>query len=159
MHVVILRGPSGSGKTRYTDSVAAYAVSEGLPVFIFSADHHMVDEENKYSFDANRLSECHDKCLKNYVETLQREAELCSNAYLIVDNTNTRLWEMIPYVALARSYRAVVEVVTLVCDPAVAWKRNQHGTPADVVYKQHLHLQEGTLQIPSSWHHTLKFVS
>ena len=48
---------------------------------------------------------------------------------VVVDNTNTQMWEMSPYVLAAESYYFDVEIITLLVDPKIAHGRNLHGVP------------------------------
>lgn len=54
---------------------------------------------------------------------------------IVIDNTNTRKWEMQRYYDTAIEAGYAVDVIRLVCDPAKAASRNVHQVPADAVAK------------------------
>ena len=90
--VTILVGVPGSGKSHHTASLTGAVV--------VSADHHFVELGNgTYAFDPSKLGTAHGQCLRRYTEALQR-----GESHVVVDNTNTTLLEMSPYVSLALAY-------------------------------------------------------
>ena len=140
--VIILRGVSGSGKSTAT---ARYN-----PDLVVSADHFMVDKEGRYNFDVTRLSECHSKCLLTFLDFV---ASHSNDSIVVVDNTNTTLWETSPYVQSGNALGHVVKVISLLSDPEVAAARNQHGVPPATVFSQDQRLRSSCLEIPSHWNH------
>ncbi len=135
MPVTILRGVSGSGKSTYAKKV---------PGVVCSADDFFMNE-GTYRFNPRFLSEAHAACLRRFVGLMIRRRSA------IVDNTNTRVIEMAPYVALAQAYGARIQVVTILCDPLVAAKRTRHFVPESTVLKQHQRLMRE--ELPSEWPH------
>lgn len=119
MKVTILRGISGSGKSTFA--------KENYPsaVVCSADDYFMVDGE--YKFDFTKLSQAHGTCFKKAAEALEFGQDV------VVDNTNTQVWEMSPYVLLAQSYNAEIEIVLLDCPASVAAVRNCHGVPTAAV--------------------------
>jgi len=133
MKVFIMRGVSGSGK-----STVAYHIRARHPrplnVAVVSADDFFqTGPRGEYRFDPDRIGEAHAQCLRRFMSALE------SRRYeaVIVDNTNMRLWECAPYVAIAQSQGADVELIHVTCDPKVAAERNTHGVPLDVVLAQY----------------------
>jgi len=115
-----MRGISGCGKSTYTKKHFPGAV-------IVSADHYF-EQGGKYKFDQTKLPAAHAWCFKNFESALKVGKPL-----VVVDNTNTRKWEMERYVEAAKAAGYDVDVVRLVCDPAVAAARNVHQVPVDAV--------------------------
>jgi predicted kinase len=111
---VLLVGVSGSGKS-------TFAAREYPGAVTVSADHYfMVDGE--YRFEGSKLGAAHRACLRGFVEAVQGGA-----GCVVVDNTNTTLVELAPYVSLAMAYGYEVEVVRVRCPVEVAASRNTHG--------------------------------
>lgn len=145
MRVVILRGVPGSGKSTVAKSIVdplAYIVT-------VSADNYFM-EDGAYKFDRNKLDKAHGRCLREFVQEVYgywgRSPDL-----LIVDNTNTTVVEMAPYVAICNAYDVPFEVVTVDCDPALAAARNTHGVPVEKVWEMHRRLVAA--QLPKKWPH------
>ena len=117
--LTILRGISGSGKSTYAE--------ENYPnAAICSADDYFIMDGN-YNFDPSKLSEAHGSCFRwanNYL------SEGCD---VVIDNTNTQVWEMAPYILLAQSMHAKIEIIRIECNPSVAAKRNVHGVPEHII--------------------------
>lgn len=120
MKVTILRGISGSGKSTYA--------KENYPEdsIVSADDFFMVDGE--YRFDPEDLSLAHASCFSDAITRL----ETCRD--VVIDNTNTSVWEISPYVLLAQAYEAQIEIIRVDCDPAVAAARNTHGVPLSTVF-------------------------
>eukprot|EP00930_Biecheleria_cincta_P011815 TRINITY_DN11491_c0_g1_i1.p1 TRINITY_DN11491_c0_g1~~TRINITY_DN11491_c0_g1_i1.p1 ORF type:complete len:268 (+),score=47.60 TRINITY_DN11491_c0_g1_i1:94-804(+) len=119
----VMRGVSGSGKsTLGRDILKKELASQGLVggieqypplarAFILSTDDFFADLEGAnaaehYVFDFKKLATNH----KQNQNRCEIAMELGITP-LIVDNTNTCLWEMRPYVELAKKHGYTVEVV------------------------------------------------
>ena len=144
MRVMIMRGIAGSGKSTFAFKNAP----EGM--FLVSADTYMVDENGHYQFSSAKLPGAHRRCLRAFLDHIQEGHSV------VVDNTNTTCAELAPYVAIAQAYDYDVEIVTLVCDPKVAYERNTHDVPAHTVFEQDRKLRNE--QLPPWWRHTVVFV-
>ncbi len=118
--LIILRGISGSGKSTYADNVLTEG-NESTTVIVSADDHFMKDGE--YVFNPAELPEAHRRCFMNCDDYLDAGWDV------IVDNTNTSLWEISPYMMLAQKHRAEVEIHHVLADPEVAAARNTHGVP------------------------------
>ena len=118
---IILIGPSGSGKSTYAKKIGHTIVS--------ADDYFMRD--GKYCFEASKLSEAHGDCLRDYIDAIQW------NTSVIVDNTNTTIAEVAPYIAIAQAYDYDIEVVVM---PFVGLQtfveRNVHGVPEVTIIGQ-----------------------
>jgi len=113
--VVIMRGASGAGKSTY--------IRNHLPgAYVCSADHFFICSDGVYSFDPSKLGEAHNTCYYKFLCALSDWRNL-----IVVDNTNTQLFEFYGYVQLAKAYGYAVEVVRLDTPVHVAAARNIHG--------------------------------
>jgi len=121
MKVIIMRGVPGSGKSSYVARKYPEATVCSADNFFMSADDQGILH---YQFNPAQLSAAHDECFREF-----KNACLVRTEDIVVDNTNTRLWEMSPYVMLARSYGYALRIVHVVGDPEKCAKRNVHGVP------------------------------
>jgi predicted kinase len=149
MKVVILSGIPGSGK-----STVAKGYSKAKS---FSADHYFVSEDGVYRFDVTKLGEAHGECLRLFVEEVYNGTHdpFSDDRTLVVDNTNLSCCEIAPYVAIAQAYGLEIELVTVLCDPAIAAKRCVHGVPTHAVLAMARRLEER--QLPDHWKYNEKF--
>jgi len=145
MRVVILRGHSGAGKS----SAAAELVKrlpEGKTSWICSADRYFIDLDGEYKFDFNKLQEAHKHCFASFVTAIDNRYDL-----IIVDNTNTRLVELSPYVAYANINmifpQDTLEIIRLNCSLSLAEARNIHGVPRGSIENMKKRMEK----IPSYW--------
>lgn len=134
MKATILIGVSGSGKSTFAKSLGIKVVS--------ADDYFMID--GRYEFDVNKLAEAHAYCLKQYVELCQ------SGKDVIVDNTNTSLVEIAPYVALGQAY-GEVECIFIDADWKLAAKRNSHGVGYQTIERMGERILEMRRSWPSFW--------
>jgi hypothetical protein len=124
---MIVRGLPGSGKDTFLRSLERH---NKQAISVCSADDYfMVDGE--YRFAPERLTEAHDHCFKKFAE----QCNDGSHDIIAVSNTNTRLFEMSPYIMYARCLRIPVEIFEVAL---VEYKqfvhlelqtRNLHGVP------------------------------
>jgi len=75
---------------------------------------------------------------------------------LVVDNTGTSVAEVAPYAALAGAFGHSLRIVTIICDPTVAWKRNSHGVPFETIFRMDRRLRDETALLPPYWPHTIQ---
>jgi predicted kinase len=127
--MIIMRGLPGSGKS----TLVTKLLSDG-PAFVCSADDFFVDASGEYHWDPKRIHEAHQVTqarAKKYVEL--------GMSPIIVDNTNTMVWEARPYVenAVANGYAVeVLQPSTPWCfDPVELAKRNKHNVPEASIRK------------------------
>jgi len=146
MRVVILCGASGSGKSTWASSISGAET--------FSADHHFVGEDGVYRFDPKKLPEAHGSCLRGFTESVRKGA----GGTVIVDNTNTTLTEIAPYIAIARAYGVEPEVRVWHVWPisgSEAYervvRRNTHGVPVEAVTAMRARLIDAVNNWPRFW--------
>lgn len=108
-HLLIIRGLPGSGKSTLAASLGRAH---------FEADMFMVDEKGDYNFQPEKLTEAHSWCLE------QCRLALIAGNNVVVSNTFTRRWEVMPYINLGYPFSVVV------CEGRYG---SIHGVPADKI--------------------------
>jgi len=145
--VIIMQGISGAGKDTVIEAVEVHpALKDGIDI-TFSADHGMYNK-GIYCFDPKKLDDCHGSCLRQYVLWL---SEYKMDQTVVISNTNCTLMAITQYVNLAIAFGHEYEIVTVMCNPQVAFKRNVHGTPQNVIMKQHVRLLQCIERMPPRW--------
>lgn len=164
--VIILRGISGSGKSSLVDHLIKHR-EQKLPVsnteaqkFLcslmktpdlvsYSADYHFMLNGN-YVFDPRYLPAAHRYCMQAFTKDLVNASATGGNRTntMVVDNTNTTLVEVLPYIALAEAFGQEIHVVTLVADPVECLKRNKHGVPFSSIIRQDINLRKSIAEWP-----------
>jgi predicted kinase len=116
----ILRGLPGSGKSTLAKSLVAAHVEQGnvsTGTVILSADDYFTRPNGEYRFDPTKLQQAHAHCLQR-----AKNAFLPAYRYtcIVLDNTNTQLWEMKRYVeaAMASGWTIVYK------EPETPWANN-----------------------------------
>lgn len=126
--LVIMRGLPGSGKsTLARQIVKASLETDDFEPFIFSADDYFV-VNGVYRYDPARLQDAH-----RYIQYQASEAMRKAISPVIIDNTNTQLWEMKPYAVRAVQCGYIIRII----EPMTPWafndkelaRRNIHGVP------------------------------
>jgi predicted kinase len=134
---IIYIGISGSGKSTH---------AKKTPSVMCSADKYFEDSEGGYRFDPAHLRYAHETCLRTFLYSVQT-----NEAIVTVDNTNTTVEEIAPYVALAEAHGYEVKIFAIECHVARAHARNTHGIPFDVVARQLVQIQSLRENWPSRW--------
>lgn len=142
MQIHIMSGPSGSGKSTEAARIkASYRSGEAI---ILSADDFFI-EDGVYRFHWSGLRYAHEWCQSEYHKAM----ESGKYAGIIVDNTNTSVWQITPYYEPAAAKGHFVELVTVLCDPSVGAIRNVHGVDLGTVVRQERDIRNRV--IPNGW--------
>ena len=130
----IMRGGSGSGKSFKAKQLA------GENGVICSADDFFTERGNgEYAFDANLLGKAHQQCQGRAIEAIQNGL-----SPVVIDNTNTRLWEMKKLEHVVRMAQSMGYSVRIEEPETEWWKsrnidemvdKNSHGVPRAAIEK------------------------
>lgn len=139
-----MRGISGSGKSTYVKTFC----DTHMNCAVVSADLFFM-KEGVYNFDPTLLGQAHLSCMNSFIKHLTENKV----DYLIVDNTNTRNKEITPYIKAASVFPSVkFNIVVIKTDPQIAFKRNQHKVPLEVIEKMNARLEQNLKNpIPEGW--------
>lgn len=141
-NVVVLSGMSGSGKSTYarkrTEGVTSVAK-------IISTDDYFTTPEGVYAFDPAKIGVAHAATFYRFIQALD------SGRYrlIVVDNTNTTIEEISPYMLGAAAFGYEAEVVTIEAPMIFAHMRNTHDVSANEVEAQMYRLRMRAL--PPYW--------
>lgn len=153
MGIVVLRGVSGAGKTTWVENFKKVIGPNGRPVLVFSADNFFVTPEGKYVFDVQKLPQAHAKCLRDFTGYVQRV--VLKDANIIVDNTNTTIAEIAPYMALGQAYGHDVRILTILADYELCAQRNIHGVSKETIQRQYDKMIREQDLFPPWWRHEI----
>lgn len=118
MKLLLVRGLPGSGKSTYAKT---YPVAlQGY--FHIEADMYFVPADGIYRFDRTKLGAAHDWCQHQCARALER-GENC-----VVSNTFVKRWELVPYLKMAKTLGADVDIVT-----CTILYGSVHGVPTEVL--------------------------
>lgn len=115
--LILIRGLPGSGKSTLAKQ---YADRRDSRFVHLEADMFFLDKCGVYQFDAKKLTQAHQWCL-----SMTRQA-LLTGSSVVVSNTFVQLWEMKPYLLVAKELD--IEFDVLVC-------RNNYGSTHNVPLK------------------------
>ena len=113
----LLRGLPGSGKSTLAKMLVGdkdYCHKE--------ADMYFIDENGEYKFDVTKLRDAHAWCQEEVEFLMKYEHKV------VVSNTFTQEWEMLPYYDLAKKYG--YRVHSLIVENRHGGV-NEHGVPED----------------------------
>lgn len=127
--LILMRGIPGSGKSTLAKELAKQAPNSK----IYSTDDlFMVD--GVYKFKPSKLGKFHKENQKRADDAMTKGVEL-----VIIDNTNTTLWEMKPYIKSAKKHGYEIECAIpqteWAFDAEICFEKNTHGVPLDVIRK------------------------
>lgn len=100
--LILVRGLPGSGKSTYARE---FAIKNNF--VHMEADLYFLDEHGVYRFDPSKLKEAHKWCQDRTSAILYRGHSV------IVSNTFTQHWEMLPYQEMAKRYRIPCEIIVM----------------------------------------------
>jgi len=132
--VIVLRGLPGSGKS---------TVAHKLGGTVVSADD-LFETPEGYRFDPGRIGEAHNACFRAFIEAVQAGEPL-----VVVDNTNTMVAEMAPYMLAAGAYGYEAKVLEVQVPVEVALERNVHEVPEPAIRAMAEALE--TVDLPPWW--------
>ena len=128
--VVILRGIPGSGKSHLVHSCKEM-LSDPSSVAVCSADDYFT-EGDRYTFATHLLPKAHAHCLGTFVHALTQGKRL-----VVVDNTNSKLWEYRVYTYICEVLGLRCHVLEIPCSyPAITYmfcSRNVHNIDSTTV--------------------------
>lgn len=144
MEVIIMRGLPGSGKSTWVQNYCRAATPATYPL-ICSADEYFM-KTKVYEFNPVLIGDAHDFCFQKFLNGL-----VYKPAYdvIIVDNTNTRAWEISPYYRHAELLKIPVRIVWVEADFETCVRRNTHGVPTATIRKMLLNLLMD--ELPPHW--------
>ena len=120
--LIIYRGLPGSGKSTLAKNNVAALKKLGLQVEHLEADMFFEDAKGNYKYDASKIKEAHEWCQE------QTKKFLGNGVTVIVSNTFTTAWELLPYFRMLPWEDILVLVAT-------GEYENVHGVPAEVIEK------------------------
>jgi hypothetical protein len=153
----IMIGASGSGKSTQVDKIIMSYIrmqrsedilckdtrdySQLFSDVVFSADKFFT-KEDAYNFVPSRLAEAHEECIKKFTMTVSQ----CYESMVIVDNTNTSIAQISPYIAVAKAFGYIVNIIY--CS---AQNPNRHDVPVQTVRFQRESIQNMLMDWPPYW--------
>ncbi|ALC43120.1 CG7139 [Drosophila busckii] len=115
--MIIMRGAPGSGKStmakslvQQTQHLEQYTVKD----FVYSSDDYFITKRG-YEFNPTLLPEAHD-----WNKQRVRSKAEAGWSPIIVDNTNSMSWEMMPYVQIAVECGYILELL----EPQTSWAKS-----------------------------------
>jgi len=141
-----MRGVPGSGKS-------TWVANNVYPAIVCSADHYHAGGGGKYIYRPENVGKAHAACLKKYCNYLNLAGRTQN---MVVDNTNTMMWEMAPYVSLAMAFDHEFRIVDIAADCEEAAGRNIHGVPTEVV--KSMWFRNTSESYPYPWKDNVMFV-
>lgn len=127
----LMRGLPGSGKSTLAKKLLSSSKPTGV---ILSTDDFFMQPDGKYLFNPRDLDTAHRQTQQQAKDAMRK-----GQTPVIIDNTNTQLWEMKPYVVYAQQFHYRVEIR----EPNTSWKskvseltrKNTHGVPRDKIHQ------------------------
>jgi predicted kinase len=125
--LTLIRGLPGAGK-----STMARAMVEADPSLQhFEADQYFLDAHGNYKYEPSELEDAHDWCRH------LAEFHISQGNSVVVSNTFTRKWEMAPYLKIAKTHGAELEILE-----AKGNYGSIHGVPPEVVERMRSRWEE-----------------
>ncbi len=118
--LVLLRGIPGAGKSTYAAKFPG--------ALVLDTDRFFRRPDGSYRFDAARLSEAHEACLRQFHAAIAQ-----GRTPIVVDKCNLTWRAIEPYAVAARKAKYEIRVITLLADPLACWRRNTHRVPQEKV--------------------------
>jgi predicted kinase len=103
--ILLIRGLPGSGKSTLAKTLATSG-------YHFEADMFFM-KDSVYKFEPELIENAHDWCRNQVLQSMAINLNL-----IVVSNTFTMEWEMMPYIALAKEYGYMIHTIIV---------ENRHG--------------------------------
>lgn len=128
--VVIMQGVSGSGKSTLARRMVKEAHDAGTNGIVVSADDFFYNlGAGTYKYDGTKIDEAHNACFLMFLDVVRDWSE----GLIVVDNTNTVVADIAPYMRAASAFKWDATVLRIKIDPQVAAARGTKGLkPKDV---------------------------
>ena len=114
MKLVLIRGLPGSGKSTMARAMTGFIHCE--------ADKFFECETGEYRYDPEKLKDSHEWCQREVLNALENRKSV------VVSNTFVKLWEMEPYLKMAKKLGIESQVV----EATGNWP-NVHGIHKEIV--------------------------
>ena len=128
----LLRGLPGSGKSH----TSLYQLGN-KPWFIFATDDYWLRPDDFYDFNYELITEAHKWNQKRVFDAMNTSPQYD----IMVDNVNTTIREMMPYIMLAQQFEYEVELVESNApwkyDVEECYNRNTHGVPYSTILRMY----------------------
>ena len=106
--VIVLRGVPGSGKSFLSHHCSEF-FEDPSQVAICSADDFFMDD-SKYTFSTSQLHRAHLHCFDHFLNAILEHKRM-----IIVDNTNSQLWEYQSFVYISNLFAIPCSVLEVPC--------------------------------------------
>ncbi len=132
--LLIIRGVPGSGKTTFAKFLKQQAEWGGQffdSVYHYEADNYFIRGSGEYVFNPAELPKAHAWCQGAVRKALSTQY----TAMVIVSNTFSQMWELEPYLQIAKETDTEVTILTvetLLSDQELA-ERNVHSCPVEAI--------------------------
>ena len=123
--LLLLRGLPGSGK-----STLAKILVGGKDYCHKEADMYFIDSDGDYKFNPSKLKDAHNWC-REEIEFVMKYG----HSPVVVSNTFTQEWEMIPYFELAKKYGYRVHSLIVENRHGESEDTNTHNVPNETIQK------------------------
>ena len=148
--LIALQGIPGAGKSTVAKQLVA-ASNPGSAAVVSADDYHM--ENGVYNYKTEKAGDAHGQCLRAAINLLADSRGYAD--LVIVDNTNTTVAEVAPYIAVAEAYGWDARILKIPCDWETAAKRTIHGVPSKVVLLLHQRLDKFLFEAPTRWKYNI----
>lgn len=143
MKVILLMALPGAGKTTWIRN------NTWGDVTICSADH-WYEREGRYEWSLEQRGLAHGACLRKFIRAVTTPTAF-PDSTIVVDNTNTAMVDIAPYVHIAQAYDLPVEVIHIEISLERSAARNVHNAPASAIEQMDQMLKKTLEAWPERW--------